>query len=365
MNRRISVSLAAAAAVVLTASGPLGRAALAGPGAGGFAGLKPYTMGHAGNASPSDLLGGPLTVEVTQKNGSTRFVLPGPRGLDPAIFGTPKQPAGFEATAPFPLTGVPLDLRLQAGGAYTITGRATPFSNWREVGVGSVHMKLVDATAIDGSRTRDKVDFEAEFKLPDGVSYKVVCKKPLPHGMAFPTFGGVATNVLVHGNTGVGTRLMPTEFMYAGFWGIGDIYRDGKLVNEGHLIHAMLTEAVRGDSYRLDFDGAVGNPPTTRTLHLMIPPFKPVPGKGLVPDPLKTKFMPFPFVKKHMMATMKKVKGMPDGPKKQHMMAMLDQTKTVMEHTKKHVMEATKAGKMFGMPFVHIMFGNLKIKASR
>jgi len=331
----------------------------------GFVGLTPYTQAHAARENPPGLLGGPLTVEVSQTNGSTRFLLPGPRALDPAVFGTPEQPAGFDATAPFPLMGVPLDLRLADGGAYTITARATPYSNWREVGVGSVHMKLVDATAIDGKRTKDRIDFEAEFKLPDGVSYKVVCKKPLPHGMAFPSFGGVATNVLVHGNSGVGTRLMPTEYMYAGFWGIGDIYRDGKLVNSNHLIHAMLTEAVRGDGYALDFDGDVGNPPTTRTLHLMVPPFKPVPGKGLVPDPLKTSFMPFPFVKKHMMATMEKVKGMPDGPGKKHRMAMLTQTKTVMEHTKKHVMEATKAGKMYGMPFIHIMFGNLDIKASR
>lgn len=359
--RRWSIGGAAALLVLM---GPA-TAELLAAGMESPVGLKGYAMGHAKRSNPPELLGGPLTVRVSQKEGSTRLVLPGPRALDPAVFGTPKQPAGFESTAPFPLLGVPLGMRLEHAGTYTITNHATPFSNWREVGTGSVKMNLVDATALDGGRTKDKVDFEANFKLPDGVAYRVVCKKPLPHGMAYPFFGGVATNVLIHGETGIGTRLMPTEFMYAGFWGVGDIYREGKLINKNHLIHAMLTEAVRGDNYKLNFDGAVGEPPTTRTLHLMIPPYKPVMGKGLVKDPLKTNFMPFPFIKKHMMATKKMIEAMPAGPKKMRMMAVMKQTKEVMMHTKEHVMQATKAGKMYGMPFVHIMFGNLKIEASR
>jgi len=316
-------------------------------------------------AAPPELLGGPLTVKVDQDGGSTRFVLPGPRALDPAVFGAPSQPAGFEETAPFPLLGVPLSLRLAHDGAYTITKHATPFSNWYEVGFGSVHMTVVDATAIDGARTKDKIDFEASFKLPDGVRYRVVCKKPLAHGMAYPFFGGVATNMLIHGGTGIGTRLMPTEFMYAGFWGVGDIYREGELVNPKHLVHVMLTEAVRSENYVLDHDNKVGDPPTTRTLHLMIPPYKPVMGKGLVKDPLKTRFVPFPFVKKHMMAAKKKLQAMPAGPRKKRMKVVMEQTRDVMMKTKEHVMAATKAGKMFGQPFIHIMFGNLKVEAAR
>jgi len=130
--------------------------------------LQSYTMAHAMRGAPPELLGGPLTVKVSQESGSTRFVLPGPRVLDAAVFGTPSRPAGFEETAPFPLLGVPIDLRMTHNGAYTITKHATPFPNWYEVGSGSVHMTVVDATAIDGARTKDKIDFEATFKLPDG-----------------------------------------------------------------------------------------------------------------------------------------------------------------------------------------------------
>ena len=134
--------------------------------------------------------------------------------------------------------------------------------------MGSVDMTVVDATAIDGSRTKDKIDFEASFQLPDGANYRVVCKKPLSHGMAFPFFGGVVTNHLLHGATGIGTRLMPTEFAYVAFWGVGDIYKDGTLINKDHMVHAMVTEVVRGDDYALQFDDGVGNPPQGITLHL-------------------------------------------------------------------------------------------------
>jgi len=325
-------------------------------------GLHAYTMGHAMQEAPPDRLGGPLTVTITQRNGSTRFVLPGPRFLDPSVFGTPDRPVGFEP-APFPLLGIPLELRKQAHGKYTFVDHATPFSDWYEVGVGSIRGTLVDATAIDGARTKDKVDFEATFQLPDGSDYRVVCKKPLAHGMAFPFFGGVATNHLLHGGTGIGTRLMPTEYTYVAFWGVGDVYKNGKLINKGQMIHMMVTEAVRGDGYKLQFDGGVGNPPSVKTLHLMIPPYRPTP-QGMVKTPLKTMFMPFPFIKKKMMKAMGAVKQMPDGPQKKEKMARLMEIKELMGHTKEHVMKATKAGKMFGQPFMHIMFGNVELRAS-
>jgi len=325
-------------------------------------GLHAYTMGHASQATPPGRLGGPLTVTVTQRKGSTRFVLPGPRFLDPSVFGTPDSPVGFDP-APFPLLGIPLELRKQAHGKYTFVDHATPFSDWYEVGVGSVHMTVVDATAIDGARTKDKIDFEATFQLPDGSDYRVTCKKPLAHGMAFPFFGGVVTNHLLHGETGIGTRLMPTEYTYVAFWGVGDVYKNGKLINKDHMIHVMVTEAVRGEGYKLQFDGGVGNPTTVRTMHLMIPPYKPTP-KGMVKAPLKTMFMPFPYVKKNMMKAMEATKQMPDGPQKKEKMARLMEIKELMSHTKEHVMHATEEGKMFGQPFIHIMFGNIAMWAS-
>jgi len=329
-------------------------------------GLHAYTMGHAMHSNPPDLLGGPLTVHASQKNGSTRFVLPGPRFLDPSVFGTPANPVGFDP-APFPLLGIPVEMRNTMGDNFSFVNKATPFGDFYEVGVGSVDMTLVDATAIDGSRTKDKVSFEATFKTPDGVDYRVVCNKPLAHGMAYPFFGGVVTNHLLHGGTGIGTRLMPTEFTYAAFWGVGDIYRNGELINENHMIHVMITEVVRGDNYSLQFDGGVGNPPQGTTMHLMIPPYKPTP-QGMVNDPLKTMFMPFPFVQKQMMAKMEMMKNLPAAERAKKMAVMM-QVKEMMGKTKEHVMHATQLpegaqGKMYGQPFMHVMFGNIQTNAT-
>lgn len=359
VGRRMILA-AAAPLIVLSFYGPSVWAQQGAPGPG----LHAYTMSHAMKENPPERLGGSLKVTIKQKNGSTRFVLPGPRELDPQVFGTPESPTGFDP-APFPLLGIPLAKRQKSadGASYTIVDQANPFSNWYEVGVGSVDMTLVDATAIDGARTKDKIDFEATFQLPDGSNYRVVCNKPLAHGMAFPTFGGVVTNHLLHGATGIGTRLMPTEFTYAAFWGMGDIYKNGQLINKDHMVHAMLTEVVRGEGYKLEFDAGVGNPPQGVTLHLMIPPYKPTP-QGMQPDPLKTMFMPFPFIKKNMEAAMMAAQQSGDSGQ----MARLQETKELMARTKEHVMHATalkegEPGKMYGMPFIHIMFGNIKVKA--
>ncbi len=320
-------------------------------------GLYAYTMSHAKVANPPDLLGGPLRVGLTKKNTSTRWVLPGPRFLDPAVFGTPAHPVGWEQ-APFPLIGMQPSWRRSEYGKYTFVDHATPFSDWMEVGVGSVKMNLVDATAIDGARTKDKVDFDATFKSPDGkFTYRVVSKKALPHGKGYPFFGGVVTNHLLHGGTAIGTRLMPTEFTYAGFWGVGKIYRNGKLVNDGQIIHVMVGEFVRGNKQDLQFDGGVD--PHGMTMHLMVPPYKVSP-KGPVLAPVKTGYAPFPAIKKLMMAKMKMLKAMKSltpAQKKAKMERMME-IKALMAHTKEKMVQAMMQGdKFFGQPFLHVMFG--------
>jgi len=356
-----------AEAAISGKAGPAGAAVAPpqAPGAGMNApipGLHAYTNAHAAVDSPPDRLGGPMNVTVTQEDGSTRLVLPGPRFLDPSVFGKPGQPVGMDP-APFPLLGVPTDLRNTADGQYTFADRATPFSDWRVVGTGDVRMELVDHTAIDGARTRDEIDFEAEFEMPDGSEFQVTVNRPLSHGMAYPFFGGVVTNHLLHGATGIGTRLMPTEFTYAAFWGVGNITKDGEVVNENHLIHVMVTEIVRGDDYKLAFDGGVGDPPGGVTMHLMIPPFRPDPEQGLVNAPVMTGFMPFPHIQERMQEAMQQVQQLPEAQRQQRM-ARMQEIRTLMQNTRQHVEEETQAGRWAGMPFIHIMFGNIEMEAS-
>ncbi|MDQ6995874.1 MAG: hypothetical protein Q9M82_00255, partial [Mariprofundus sp.] len=184
-------------------------------------GLYAYTHAHAMNPNPPDRWGGAVTVTANQTRGATQWVLPGPRELDPAVFGTPDHPAMWNQ-APFPLIGIAPKMRQSANGHYTIVDHATPFSDWRAIGVGDLHMSITDLTAIDGATTKDKINFVATFDSPDKMhTYKVVVKRPMPHGFGYPSFGGVVTDHMMHGGTGIGTSLMPTMYTYATFWGVG------------------------------------------------------------------------------------------------------------------------------------------------
>ena len=78
-------------------------------------GLAAYTMHHARMPFPPERIGGAVTITATQEEGSTRWVLPGPRNLDPAVFGTPDHPLGWEKN-PFPWVGIPLSMRQQKDG---------------------------------------------------------------------------------------------------------------------------------------------------------------------------------------------------------------------------------------------------------
>ncbi len=322
-------------------------------------GLAAYTRGHAMNPSPPDRLGGPVTVTATQEQGSTRWMLPGPRQMDPAVFGTTDHPIGWEE-APFPLVGIAPSMRQHNDTRYTIVDHATPFSDWAKAGIGDLRMTVTDRTAIDGATTQDKVDFEATFQSPDKThDYRVVAKMPLPHGKYFPTFGGVVTDHLMHGSTGIGTKLMPTEYSYVSFWAKGQVYVDGKLTNDNQLVHVMLTEFVRGDRNKLQFDGGVGAGGTGQVLHLMVPPYRIGP-KGPELAPVRSGYIPFPEVKKQMMKEKERVMKLPADQRKAKM-AELKATQELMMKTKHHVQEAMAAGKMFGQPFFHVMFGHVQI----
>lgn len=233
----------------------------------------PYLSAHIDDPDPLPVVGGPITVNVTQEDGVANWVLPGPRDLDPTIFGTADDPQGTEMPPIF--FGVPPEARETRDDGSQVTGVPTPFSdNFASTEGASLTMTAVDATATDGATTEDDVSLEATFAAPDGQGeYRVVVENVAPHGWISPTAGGVITNFIQHGVTGWGTRLMPTEYDDVAFWGMGDIYKDGVLIAEGRLVHGMVTELVRGENYELAFDDEVD--PGHRHFHLIVPPFTP------------------------------------------------------------------------------------------
>ncbi|MFQ5689311.1 MAG: hypothetical protein ACE5HQ_03455 [Gemmatimonadota bacterium] len=286
----------AATACVLVA---LGRPApVAAQGMGSMPGVKEliklapgrgYLKAHSSVAQPLPLVGGPIEVDVTQTSGGVFVSLPDHRKLDSSAFGTPEHPRAFAGTPV--INGLPPMMRESAGGAYTRAKPMSPFGDkFLALPGGKLMLKAWDVTATDGAATEDKVQFHASWKDKAGNTYEVKCCKMLAsHGVEYPTFGGVVTNHLLHGFTRIGTALMPTEFTYVAFWGMGSVSKNGKVLQAPRLIHGMLTEYARGQGYKLDSDAEVT--PTRTQFHLMVPPM--MPSKEMdhfEPNPVNTGF---------------------------------------------------------------------------
>lgn len=273
---------------------------------------KGYLEAHKNLNNPFEILGGPIKINISQNSGPVFVVLPGKREIDPRVFGTPEYPMKFAGSPG--MTGLPASGRNEQDGHYTDTKMLTPFSN-NYITMKDAHLKInaIDATATDAAVSKDKLNFEASWKDNKGNTYSVKCNRLIPIGLEYPTFGGVVTNVILHGFSGIGTPLMPSEYTYFAFWGIGSVSKNGKVVDDHRIVHGMLTEYVRKTGYKLVFDKDVN--PQNREFHLMVPPALPDKAKGVFEkSPVKTGF------------TMKNGKE---------------------------------------LPFWHVMFENIKINASR
>jgi len=238
----------------------------------GLTPAKGYLAARKDLDRPQELLGGPVNVRIEQNGGGVFVALPDKRELDHHVFGTPEMPRRFGGTPG--ITGVPPAFRNHEGDQYTSLQKNTPFGDkFTRMGGADLSIEATDATATDAARTTDTLEFSAEWRDRSGNTYSVRCNRVMPHGLEFPTFGGVMTNHILHGFTGLGTPLMPTEYTYFAFWGMGNVYKNGEKVDGPRLVHGMLTEYVRGDGYRLVHDDEVE--PQRRHFHLMVSPFKP------------------------------------------------------------------------------------------
>ncbi len=250
---------------------------------------KGYVNAHKGVEQPFELLGGPITATISQTSGGVFVALPDQRKLDPRVFGSPDMPRAMAGTPG--INGVPPMARGVDDGTYTTMTEPSPFGDkFMAMGDGRLELEATDATATDAARTDDEVSLTASWKDEAGHTYEVRCCQMLAtHGMEFPTFGGVVTNHILHGFTRIGTALMPSEYAYLAFWGMGEVRKDGEVVDRPRLVHGMLTEYVRKEGYELAFDDEVT--PTRRHFHLMVAPFMPAPEEGsFQQEPVSTGF---------------------------------------------------------------------------
>jgi len=229
--------------------------------------------------------GGKIEINV-KGGGDVRWILPGFRRLDPSLFGTPAKPLGFE-----PDVGVPIAMRKKNadGSAWTTTARPTPFSDNYKMISGGFSLKAKDKSVYDSPLSRDSAKFVAKFTSPGGGNhYKLTVTKVIPVGRQHPFLGGVGTNFVQHGTTGIGTKLMPTAFTYVAFWGIGRLEVNGVEVANNRVVHMMTTCAVRDANYKLVFDKQVDC--SRLQTHLLLPNMVVTP-KGPMMSPVPTAFI--------------------------------------------------------------------------
>ncbi len=213
-----------------------------------------------------------------KSDGIAIWQFPDKKALDPELFGTPQNPINVDL--------LPLAMRAtnEEGTAYTTTKEPLMFSDKIKETTGSITLSIEDLTTKDGPNSKDKAQMEANFKGPNGENFKVVLKKLISKGGAHQMFGGVGTNVLMHGATGIGTPLVAEEFSYITLWGLGEFYINGKLVDENRIIHVMVSERTRDENFKLGLGVSL---PNELEIHLAMPPTKGSPN-GPIDSPLPT-----------------------------------------------------------------------------
>ena len=234
-----------------------------------------YFLGTSSSSSSPSVSASTMTADA---DGVAIWQFPDLKALDPEIFGTPQSPLNVDL--------LPLGMRAtnEAGTAYTTTSKPVMFSDKIKKTTGSIAISVNDLTAKDGPNSKDTAEMEANFKGPNGEDFRVVLNKLITKGGEHQMFGGVGSNVLMHGSTGIGTPLVAEEFSYITLWGVGDLYKDGKLVDEGRIIHVMVSEKTRDENFKLGLGVAS---PDKLEIHLAMPPKKATPN-GPVDSPVKT-----------------------------------------------------------------------------
>lgn len=211
-------------------------------------------------------------------SGTALWQFPDKKKIDPALFGTPAAPVNIDL--------LPLSNRMVSadGASYTTIKNPAMFSNKIKMIKGKFSLQVRDVTAKDTPKSADEIMMDASFVGPNGRNFRVTVNKVIPVGPKHPFFGGVGTNVLMHGATGIGTPLVAEEFSYITAWALGDMYIDGKKVDSMRVVHIMVSERTRDDNFKVGF--GVANP-NDLEIHLAMPPLKGSPG-GPVASPVPT-----------------------------------------------------------------------------
>ncbi len=170
----------------------------------------------------------------------------------------------------------------------------TPFSNKVAFGAGFYNLSVIDETDEDDPSSADRVNnVSIQYQRTNGETFvidniEVIHKEAGTGDHAY--FGGVGTMKTMHGNTGIGTPLMPKLLSYITLWGKADLKDgNGNILAADRLIHIMVASRSRTEDLKLITD--VLNDVTDHSkdkveTHIILPPLdmegnmSPVPGTG-------------------------------------------------------------------------------------
>jgi len=298
--------------------------------AAGFAGAAGFlgsgiTTASAKRINDTKRANQQVAVKSTQQAGnSVHWILPGPRRIDPHVFGTPEggpsspqrgddyiahkiwyfsqhQPAivgllaGDSSYDPLPLpVGLPNGARKtnSDGTRYTETKIPVPFSDQTKGSEevdhldGALDLTYIDRSGLEGQGGDDEIDLDIWFTDPGGNQYTFDIHHLETHDGAHLHGRGVMTGVYMHGTVPIGTPLMPTQYAFGSFWAVGDLLVNGEVTSEQNrdrVIHLMTTQNVRTEDYKLAIDeelplGENGNPNpylgSPAVTHVFLPPIQ-------------------------------------------------------------------------------------------
>ena len=150
---------------------------------------------------------------------------------------------------------------------------------------GEIKVEAIDRIGEDKAierenteKAKDEANVSGWFRGQDGAKYefKITKVQPAqPNGEERTHFGGVASNVLLFGDTGVGTPLLPKVKAGCAIWGIGRLERNGQLVSEELPMRVFVTTHMRqADTGKLTdkYDASQGN---VDEISLLIAPMTP------------------------------------------------------------------------------------------
>ncbi len=128
----------------------------------------------------------------------------------------------------------------------------SPYSNRLEIADATFVVSAEDLTPRDSLTSLDSASLNVTYiaRSSDEFSrdtYHITLTSLLFEGVSHSYFGGVATDISLYGNTGIGTRYLPRTRASLALWGLADIYQNDQLVAADQFIHFAIVQGVRDD----------------------------------------------------------------------------------------------------------------------